>query len=108
MEIIARARLSAKIVFLGTNHPITKIGFCNDANFALQENNLKYNEIIREIAQNNHAILIDHAQYWHENGIDSPKKAQEYLLADGIHLNLQGHQLYTNCILQGNFIDCLK
>lgn len=91
LEIIERARkFGAKKVFVGTNHPSQKTSKFDGLDFSFQESNEKYNEIIRDVAQESNAILVDHENIWKSKSLN----LNDYLLQDQIHLNQLGHQIY--------------
>jgi len=91
LEIIRRARkFGAKKVFIGTNHPTPKTSKYEGLNISFQESNERYNEIIREVAQESKAILVDHENIWKSKSLN----LDEYLLPDQIHMSQLGHQIY--------------
>ena len=59
-------------------------------NISFQESNERYNEIIREVAQESKAILVDHENIWKSKSLN----LDEYLLPDQIHMSQLGHQIY--------------
>jgi lysophospholipase L1-like esterase len=91
IEIISRARkFGAKKVLIGTNHSTLKTSKFDGFNLSFQESNERYNEIIREVAQESKAILVDHENIWKSKSLN----LSEYLLPDQIHLSQLGHQIY--------------
>lgn len=91
VEIIERARVfGAKKIFLGTNHPTPKTTNFEGLDFSYQESNERYNEIVREVAYESKAILIDHEIKWKSKSLN----LSEYLLSDQIHLSELGHRIY--------------
>jgi len=96
IEIIRRARkFGAKKVLIGTNHPTPKTSKFEGLNISFQESNQRYNEIIREVAQETKAILVDHENIWKSRSADLNK----YLLPDQIHVSEKGHQLYFKSVV---------
>ena len=96
LEIVTRARkFGAKKVLIGTNHPTQKTSKCEGLNISFQESNEKYNEIIREVAQETKAMLVDHENIWKSKSVDLNK----YLLPDHIHVSEKGHQLYFESVV---------
>lgn len=72
-----------KNIFIGTNHKVNKYDIYNN-------NNIRYNNIIREVSNYHNIILIDHEI---NMNLFNPI---EYLLPDNIHLNEYGHIQYYN------------
>jgi lysophospholipase L1-like esterase len=97
-EIIERCRGSgARIVLLGTNHPSSK-KFKNSAKAVYQAENVIYNEIIREVAAESRATLVDNEAAWNK-AIENGATLGSLLLPDGIHPALPGHDLYYETLL---------
>lgn len=100
-EIIKRARIfHAKNVLLLTNHVSGKDSEAMPhTTITYQQNNEKYNEIIRRVASKNsgYVHLADMEKYFKEeiNKSDMPEKLiKDYLLPDLIHLSSLGHEMY--------------
>jgi len=92
-EILARGRrFGAKTLLLATNHPTPKTERYTYADISYQESNSAYNAIIRKVAQAEKTILVDHESYWFRHMKGSG--VRDYVLEDGVHLNLEGHGLY--------------
>jgi len=92
-EIIDRSRnFGAKRVILNTNHPTSKklgIGPYSEH----QQSNFIYNQIVRKVAQTKEVALIDIETVLLDR-VRQGGQGKDFLLQDGVHLNLTGHQLY--------------
>ncbi len=99
-EIIGRARANGcEQVFIGTNHPTTKVVKHAFFEGDYQQSSASYNALIRDIADSEDARLIDHERYWQRN-IKDPSFIDELLLEDRIHLSEKGHQWYTTYTIE--------
>jgi lysophospholipase L1-like esterase len=97
-EIIERCSGSgAKTVVVGTNHPSSK-KFTDSNKPDYQGQNVLYNQVIREVAAETRAILVDHEAAWNKS-IEDGASLNSLLLPDGIHLSLSGHDLYYETLL---------
>ena len=97
LEIVERARnFGAEKVFIGTNHPTPKTSKYEGLDVSFQESNERYNEIIREVAQESKVILVDHENIWRSAQVD----LNECLLPDQIHMSEKGHQLYFETVVK--------
>jgi lysophospholipase L1-like esterase len=102
-EIIDRAVHSgARRVFLNTNHPTTRTAdrFPNTSK-TYEESNREYNAIIRRVAAENGADLVqlndvERAFNAHLDG--GTCRLGELLLEDGLHLTARGHEIYFDLI----------
>jgi len=98
IEMVERARIfGAKSVMLGVNHMSTKTNKIDQKDFSYQDSNKKYNEIIRSVAKETNAIIIDHEKSF-EEAIKKGAKLEDLLLEDQIHLSDEGHTIYFNNI----------
>ena len=98
-EIINRAACAGvKRVFVNTNHPTDRNVIFPKTTITYQQSNHQYNEIIKDVCQNSIAQLID----IEESVVNHYKKtglsAADFLLEDGLHLNLEGHEIYYKII----------
>lgn len=100
-EIIKRAGIfKAQNVLLLTNHISGKNSeTMPHTTITYQQNNEKYNEIIRKVASKNsdYVHLVDIEKYFQEeiNKSESPEKQiKDHLLPDLIHLSPLGHEIY--------------
>lgn len=95
-EMIERSKLfGVKRIFINSNHrcSLTK-RFCNEG-LDFEERNKRYYENLKEGFPSDPSItFLDIRQYLKKEGSD-PK---DYLLGDGVHLNLRGHELYFTYI----------
>jgi acyl-CoA thioesterase-1 len=94
-EIIHRGRLcGAKEVLLGVNHPSTRSSAkLPHANITYEQSNRRYNSLIRDVAGIAEVQLVDM-----ERAVDAAVREgatfEEFVLDDGLHLSLKGHQIY--------------
>ena len=100
VEVIERARnFGATKVFIGTNHPTPKITNFDGLDFSYQDSNKIYNNLIREVAIESDAILVDHESAWNEQ-IRDIEDLKRHLLKDQIHLSVSGHKLYFDLFMK--------
>jgi len=96
-EIIERARLfGAKRVFLNNNHPTTRTteNF-EHTDITFEESNRIYNQAIRDMANDlPEWVLFQDVENHFDNIIQSRGSLASYLLADQLHLSVQGHDAY--------------
>lgn len=105
LEIAERALIAgAKHIFFNTNHPSLKGAFHHLPEKTHFASNREYNEIIRVtyrsmVASKMPVTLIDVERAWNErlHG-ENAQKLEDLLLEDGIHLSLQGHDLYFEIV----------
>ncbi len=91
-EIAVRgARFGVTKILMNTNHPTRKATH-------YEERNRNYNLAIREVVEEERLILgeTEHA-FLNRTGGDRSKLSR-FLLADGLHLNEEGHDLYFNVL----------
>lgn len=99
-EIINRAGIFKAQNVLLTNHVSGKVGEAMPhATITYQQNNEKYNEIIRKVASkySDYVHLVEIEKYFQEeiNKSNLPEKLiKDYLLPDLIHLSPLGHEIY--------------
>ena len=104
IEIILRAKLSAKHVWLGTNHPsVGKDKIFDYAPMSYEDNNAAYAHIIRTIPDKlgmpAWLSLVDTRRMIERQLQDSSVSMRDLLLEDGIHLSLDGHRLYARMVM---------
>ncbi len=100
-EIIDRAiAFGVRRVLLGTNHPTPRTEpFAHAPHLRYEDGNRRYNAIIRAVAEGaDRAFLVDHEAAWGE-ALDRGGRLSDLLLADGIHLSVEGHDLYLRTAL---------
>lgn len=99
-EIIDRAfYFGSKQVVLRTNHPSPRKDYMINTNITYGESNHIYNEIIREVADNNPEIIFVDMEHEFENYIfENMSQKDNLTLPDGVHLSLLGHQIYFECL----------
>lgn len=100
-EIVQRAYANGvKRVVLHTNHTSPRgKQMCGQA-FSYKESNAKYNDIIREVAEENRESLFTDiekkiGEYLEENH----KRDEDIVLEDRVHLSALGHELYFRIML---------
>lgn len=100
-EIVDRAyRFGAQALLLNTNHPTTRDQApMAHAGVSYQEQNARYNEIIRQVARATARItLVDvERAFWERTGGDRTRLLM-LLLPDGLHLSEAGHGVYSEII----------
>lgn len=101
-EIIDRGlAFGASRIFLNTNHPS---GRSTDnlahSDLTYQEQNRRYNEIIRSVAaeRHQHVTLIDIEKAFQQHIGDSPALLHRMVLPDLLHLSDEGHDLYYSLV----------
>ena len=101
-EIIARAKsFGAKKILINTNHLSTRTTHTMPhTDLTYEQSNQQYNTLIRELAheQGEDIILIDMAQIFIDYIRTKNMDTADFVLEDGLHLNLKGHDLYFNAI----------
>ena len=96
-EIIDRSiNFGAKSVILNTNHPINKFIQLESQSLDHNDLNKSYNKIIRKVANHRECHLIDIEL--RINDCCSDFLTADYLLPDGAHLDIRGHDLYFSII----------
>jgi lysophospholipase L1-like esterase len=105
-EIVERALASgAHHCFLNTNHLSRKGKFDHFDAKTYDQSNLEYNELIRVVFRslfnNGRPVsLIDMENAWKNHLARFPSKTLErHLLPDGIHLSVEGHELYKSNLI---------
>ena len=97
-EIISRLKniSNTKKITISTNHLPTKTIDFLDENI-YRSNVASYNNIVREVADENKILLIDHEKMW-----QTLPNTSSLLLDDGVHLSVAGHKFYYETILEAN------
>ena len=117
-EMVSRAEATGtKLVFLNTNHPSLVGNFPHISEVTYAQSNAEYNEIIRTthgelIGGNLPVVLVDIETAWEYHlAAQSDLRLSDFLLPDGIHLNIKGHDLYIyilTSIIRDNLKDYLQ
>lgn len=99
VEIIERARrFGAQEIILNTNHPTLK-RTPDGKNFGqYQQNNRRYNQIIREVAEADPEVTLVDVEAVVDGAATDDSELQTLLLEDGVHLALAGHDLYFEAL----------
>lgn len=100
-EILTRCFIfGAQVVFLNTNHPTGRNEEVMPFNsFTYEENNEKYNNIIRNVAQKDSRVtLIDIEKTFKEFMSTNNTLINDLVLPDLLHLSEKGHQIYFNTV----------
>lgn len=98
-EIIVRARaFGAKRVFLNTNHPTRKTILIKGDKVSHQQGNAEYNRVIRRVAKAYPQVQLIDMEKAFARAIKRGAVLKDLLLQDGIHLSVQGHQLYYSVV----------
>jgi lysophospholipase L1-like esterase len=91
-EIISRAKnFGAKIVFLNTNHPITKKITLNRKLIELQAGSSKYNEITRKVSTESEGVRLIDSEISFFTKFKEGFAPDDFLLDDQIHLSGLSH-----------------
>jgi len=102
IEIVRRGiHFGAKAIFLHTNHPTCKTLDAKPFSCMPYEESARlYNQIIRRVAARytDSVHLNDIEKAWIAHCADSKNRLEYYLLADGLHLNQAGHDLYYKLV----------
>lgn len=105
-EMVERALASGtQAVFLSTNHPSLKGAFSHIPALSHAQTNKEYNGIIRSVhaelmMKKYPVILVDHEKAWEEERAKEPAMSwSPWLLPDGIHLSVRGHELYAATVI---------
>lgn len=95
-EIIERTKVfGARKILLNTNHPSVRTKRFSHAPVSYEENNRRYNAIIRKVAKKNHDVVLnDIERYFYSYFSRHRVKPEKAVLKDGLHLSLLGHDLY--------------
>ena len=99
-EIIDRAyNFNIREVIIHTNHPSPRTDLMSNTNITYGQSNHFYNEIIRKIARDDKRVnFVDI-----EREIEEIGGCEHFVLKDGVHLSMAGHELYYklfgNCIV---------
>jgi acyl-CoA thioesterase I len=98
-EMIARGRhFGAEQVILSTNHPTLKLKEMLSGE-RFEDANRRYNDLVREVAEDTGVVLCDVARAFDPYG---PDELRELLLPypDCLHLSIEGHRVYAAAILE--------
>jgi acyl-CoA thioesterase I len=105
-EIVEKCiNVGARHCFLNTNHPSQKGSFSHFSDITYDKSNAEYNQLIRVTYDNLKKggfpiTLLDNEMIWKRHlNRDQTKNISDYLLEDGIHLNVAGHQLYREYLV---------
>ena len=100
-EIVTRGlTFGALKVFLHTNHPTTRDYLLAGSDVTYEQNNERYNGIIREVAaaMGPSVALTDIELVWNEHVAGDRVDLDELLLPDKLHLSESGHDLYFDTV----------
>jgi lysophospholipase L1-like esterase len=102
-EILDRCTaFGAPAVFLSTNHPTPRTEPFSHCDVVYQRSNERYNEVIRDLAarhvSDRDVVLIDHEAVWTDE-LKRGASLSQLLLEDGIHLSVEGHELYFKTVV---------
>src|SRR5262249_12437705 len=101
-EIVQRGlTFEARAVFLHTNHPTTRDHTpLAHTTVTYEPQNRAYNEIIRRVAATSdpRVHFIDIAAVFREATGGRKDAARQFVLADGLHLSEDGHDLYYRTV----------
>lgn len=100
-EIIQRAKkFGAKKVILNTNHPtLRNHSFFPKTELTYNQSNLYYNEIIREVSEDDEAVILNDIEVGFKINDITNENLNLYLLDDHLHLSEIGHNLYFELTL---------
>ena len=104
VEIINNCFVSgSKIVFLSTNHPSNKSYFKSKPELTHGKSNKHYNHIIKNVykkfeSENKKVFLLDNEKLFENELFDKKIAVSNFLLEDGVHLNVNGHLLYRKTV----------
>jgi lysophospholipase L1-like esterase len=102
LEIVQRGlTFGARAVFLHTNHPTTRDHTpLAHSTVTYEAQNRAYNDIIRKVARlgDPRVRFVDIAAAFQEAIGGDADRTQRYVLADGLHLSEEGHELYYRTV----------
>jgi lysophospholipase L1-like esterase len=95
-EIVGRGRLfGAREIILGANHTTTRVRTnLPNVDFTYEESNLRYNGIIRDLAQKLETRLVDNEMAFRDFIKTGKNTTGDLLLPDELHLSKLGHDVY--------------
>jgi len=95
-EIVDRGRaFGALTILLGTNHPSTRTATSlPGVDYAYEQANRLYNEIIRRVSQEKKTRLADAEKAFDAAVATGQYTYSELILGDEVHLSRMGHDLY--------------
>lgn len=101
-EIIDRGRVfGAKRIFLQNNHPTTRDReLLPGAPKTYEESNREYNAIVRRVGAEapDDVEFIDIEESFKDIAGDERERLESFLLADGLHLSREGHDVYFDVV----------
>lgn len=99
-EIIDRGfHFGAKEIILRTNHPSSKKDLMINNDFTYADSNAKYNEIIRQIVKEDKRVrFVDIEKIFLKYCEKENTTIEKLTLSDGVHLSLEGHQVYLEAV----------
>lgn len=93
-EVVLKARaFGIGRIALATNHPLARPRMEKNGK-SHGQNCARYNELVRQVAQEVSVDLVDHEAHWQAHGTTA------WLEADGIHLSEQGADAYAQLVGQ--------
>ncbi len=94
-EIISRGRkFGAKKILIPTSHPTPLNKPFSYSLCSYEESRRLYSQIIRKVAADDNNVRLIDIEKDFEQKIIEGEKLQDYLMPDGIHLSLKGHEFY--------------
>lgn len=102
IEIIERGkRAGARRILLSNNHPTGRYKeIMANTSITYEDSNRSYNEAVREVAAAMAGqVLFTDIERIFRDEVASGRNIEELLLADGLHLNLEGHAIYVSALL---------
>lgn len=108
-EIVTRAyNFGIKAVILRTNHPSPRKDIMINTTITYAESNAMYNTIIRKVAKEDKRIIfVDMEEKFYKYCEVNNKRLEELTLPDGVHLSLEGHEIYLQSMYPV-FKDCIN
>lgn len=95
MEIINRGiTFGAKHVLLATSHPTPHRTPGPNSRISYEDRRREYSQILREIAVHAAATTLIDIEAIFDKSIAEGASERDFLMPDGIHLNVSGHQIY--------------
>ena len=110
-EIVTRGRrFGARHVLLNNNHPTTRDHeLLSHSDITFEQSNRHYNQIVRDVADELGDLveLNDIEAEFNRVTERSRDKLAAFLLEDGLHLSLEGHNLYFS-VLKDKILYCVE
>jgi acyl-CoA thioesterase I len=113
-EIVARGlRFGARKVFLNNNHPTTRNGKMVEGDaMTFEESNRAYNELVRNLAPMlGPMVEFTDIERQFDALIDKGADPASFVLADGLHLSVSGHEAYhgmMSAAIQRAALECIS